>query len=175
MGTNWEAQSRNGQSCFLSPTASWSESEMHRRVTGCLRPVRDGSYPQRAIFLVGDSHAGSIAPALMAAFNGAVSLVWTAIGGGCGYVSDRGMRSVFDAIEEMHKYPLCSTYNEAVRPSLSSSPARSPRAACAASPLSLRCVARHCWIDTLPCRSTRPLRRSCSRAISWCAPSQTEP
>ena len=42
----------------------------------CLTPLRGGGRPSRALFLMGDSHAGHLVPGLTAALAGAASLAW---------------------------------------------------------------------------------------------------
>lgn len=54
---------------------------------GCNTPARSGEGPRRAVYLFGDSHASTVAPAVMAAFDGAASVVWSAAGFSCGYLS----------------------------------------------------------------------------------------
>ena len=63
------------------------QHRLEENVRICLTPERSGDIPQRAIYLVGDSHAAALAMGLQAAFNGVAAVVWTAIGAGCGYLA----------------------------------------------------------------------------------------
>ena len=108
--------------CFMNsfPGSDWTiddtERDVQARVLYCLTPERAGSsYPQRALFLIGDSHAAAIHPAFQVAFSGAASIVWAAMGGGCGFVNIPEMQQTFDAMDECERHcPLCQAYNEAV-------------------------------------------------------------
>ena len=66
------------------------------RVQACLTPNRQSS-PESAnlpvVFLVGDSHASNIIPALAAATRGRAQLVYATVGHGCGFNSDAFMAS----------------------------------------------------------------------------------
>eukprot|EP00966_Prymnesium_polylepis_P287048 6630349-Prymnesium_polylepis.1 len=50
----------------------------------------------------------------MAAFQGAASVVWSAMGAGCGFVPDRPMVEVFQENEEDYKRDFCLAYNHGV-------------------------------------------------------------
>ncbi|KAL3904678.1 MAG: hypothetical protein SGPRY_011198 [Prymnesium sp.] len=71
----------------LPPSLDWFQG-LKARVRRCLTPHRSGTLPQRAVFLIGDSHTGAIAPGLMTALNGAAAVTWLATSYQCGYVSD---------------------------------------------------------------------------------------
>ena len=58
---------------------NFARLEIPMRVNRCLIPGRSGPYPQRAIFLLGDSHAASLAPGLMAAVDGAAHVSWISL------------------------------------------------------------------------------------------------
>lgn len=113
MGSPEEAL--GSQPCFLSPIASQfrSDSAMNARVRSCLTPQRSGGFPQRSLFLLGDSHAGAIAPGLMAAVDGAVSMVWTATGYGCGLLPESIINSRFYGDPE-DRPRLCKAFNNAI-------------------------------------------------------------
>ena len=57
---------------------------LRSRVTSCLTPIRDGAtFPQRAVWLLGDSHSGAISPGMLAALDGTASVRWMGAGFGC--------------------------------------------------------------------------------------------
>ena len=60
------------------------------RVRGCLTPKR-ASPSQRALFFLGDSHAGAMLPGVEASVRGTMALAYTARGM-CGYLSDEDLR-----------------------------------------------------------------------------------
>jgi hypothetical protein len=108
------------QTCFFNADAYQQSGKdydwAHRTVTECLTPQRSGTYPQRTIFLIGDSHAGALAPGLMAAFDGAASVVWAAIGGGCGYAFSSTITNHFEQDEEhtSERISMCRAFNKAI-------------------------------------------------------------
>lgn len=63
---------------------------------------------------MGDSHAGAIYPGLMAAFDGAASVVWAAMGAGCGYVPPYRILDHFeDGEHAQRRISNCRAYNNA--------------------------------------------------------------
>ena len=101
-------------------------ADIINRVKSCLTPNRGlGPTPQRAFFVIGDSHAEAIAPGLMAAVNGAASVAWISLSFWCGYVSER---YIYDDMPSPYNHPViedprlrnvCATINRAIDEALS--------------------------------------------------------
>ena len=104
-------------SCDDDNDCSWGEGQVANLVGRCLQVDRRASMPQRAVYLIGDSHAASIAPGIMAALDGAVDMVWAAAGWGCGILDDRAIASTFSTDEERRErfmHDICRAWNQAV-------------------------------------------------------------
>ena len=122
---------------------SWDQmgETLRTTVTRCMTPDRSGFAPElqprRAVFMVGDSHTGALAKGLMVALDGAASVVWTATGGGCGYIGVEVMGHEFECNEcrcgncdcsSLEKadecwgantlVPLCDVFNQVVTSTL---------------------------------------------------------
>lgn len=92
----------------------WGEEDEKAWVRSCLVPDRGESGTRRAVFLIGDSHAGAIAPGLLAALEGAASVVWIAAGFGCGFVSPLFNRRVVAAEDDGFFEDACRYFNDEV-------------------------------------------------------------
>ena len=105
-------------SCDDPDDCHWGERQIDLLVQRCLTPARTGPRPQRTLFLVGDSHAASLAPGLMAAVDGAVDMVWAAAGSGCGVIPDTIINSLFSPTSpdrnRRFSHDICVAWNLAV-------------------------------------------------------------
>jgi len=105
------------QPCFLNGFNE-GRAKMFERVSTCLTPQRSGPSPQRAVYLIGDSHANSLSEGLMASLDGAASVVWAAMGAGCGWVSARVRQAEYqcreDDCSDSDGAQNCEAYNEAI-------------------------------------------------------------
>jgi hypothetical protein len=89
------------------------QHRLEEAVMNCLTPERTGETPQRAIYLLGDSHAAALAMGLQAAFNGIAAVVWTAIGAGCGYLAAPVIAREFECFDCQCGDCDCESYNSA--------------------------------------------------------------
>ena len=89
-------------------------------VRRCLTPSRTGDEAQRAIFLFGDSHAAQSSLPMMAAFNGAASVVWAAAAFNCGFLPDTAIEVVTVKNQEDPdvRRKLCQVFNREVKRAL---------------------------------------------------------
>ena len=88
-------------------------NELHSKVGACLTPQRGAGMPERAIFMIGDSHADSLSHGLARAAEGALSMVWVGAGDGCGYHPAGVTASTMTSHHEN-----CKAYNDAVNDAL---------------------------------------------------------
>ena len=88
-------------------------NELHSKVGACLTPQRGAGMPERAIFMIGDSHANSLSHGLAKAAEGALSMVWVGAGDGCGYHPAGVTASTMTSHQEN-----CKAYNDAVNDAL---------------------------------------------------------
>ena len=96
------------------------DSDARSRVDTCLTPARPPN-GQRAVFILGDSHARAIAPAVQAAFDGLAQVSYVSFSFMCGYVSEEyihGDASNIDGGERMRH--ACSILNAQVDETLNS-------------------------------------------------------
>jgi len=115
--------------CFFGEDDDYGDNDdirrrVSERVSECFTPPRSGGSPQRTIFLLADSHSKALAPGLMAAINGAATVVWIGVSFWCGYVSDTyiyaddGIIPELDAdhpvIEDWRHQEICEAFTHAI-------------------------------------------------------------
>ena len=121
MLSNWDGYVSQ-QSCFLTLERFFRmddntrHNDMAQMVRQCLTPSRSGSAPQRAIFMIGDSHTAQLSMSLLTAFDGAASVVWAASGFGCGFLSDASivyqLQTAVQDGQRRQAIEVCRIFNE---------------------------------------------------------------
>ena len=125
MLSKWAAF-RDQQRCFFTVQQynrmddQTRDVEWPLAVRRCLTPSRTGDEAQRAIFLFGDSHAAQSSLPMMAAFNGAASVVWAAAAFNCGFLPDTAIEvvTVKDQEDPDVRRKLCQVFNREVKRAL---------------------------------------------------------